>query len=258
MGELFTTLFINPTFNILLVFMYVFSTWGLPGSLGWAIIALTALFRMASNPFYKKQAQMAVQMELLRPEIEKLQKQYKEEPQKLQQEQMKLYKEHNINPATSCLGALIQLPIILALYRVLLKFFQTDISKIPAMLNKIAYADFLKGLPIDPHFLGFNLSVAPSHYAQNGIYYLAVPVVTAFLQYVQVVKTQPKKTAPATKEEQESFQAVFQKQMKVMFPIMIGYFSYILPVGLALYWNVFSLISILQTPKKAEIAIKGK
>lgn len=259
MGELFTTLFINPTFNILLVFMYVFSTWGIPGSLGWAIIALTALFRMASNPFYKKQAHMAVQMELLRPEIEKLQKQYKEEPKKLQEEQMKLYKDNNINPAASCVGAIIQLPVILALYQVLLKFFQTDILKISAMLNKIAYADFLKNLPIDPHFLGFNLSVAPSLYAQNGYQYLAIPLVTAFLQYLQVVKTQPKKSATKP-EDKDSFQAVFQKQMKVMFPIMIGYFSYILPVGLALYWNVFSIISILQTPKKMDEAlpVKGK
>lgn len=254
-GDIFNVLLINPTYNILLLFIFVFSSWGLPGSLGLAITALTSVFRLAFNPMYKKQAEMAVHMEELRPKIEKLQKKYKDQPQKLQQEQMKLYQEKGLNPASGCLIALIQLPIILALYRVLLQFFETSSSEITALLNKVAYADFLKDLPIDPMFLGFNLGVTPSQYQEYGMFYLIVPVVTAVLQYFQIIKTQPK---PAPKKESdkkdgkdtENFQAVFQKQMKIMFPIMIAYFSYILPVGLALYWNVFSLFSILQTRKK--------
>jgi YidC/Oxa1 family membrane protein insertase len=258
-GHIFNVLLINPIFNILLVFIFVLTTLHIPGSLGWAIIALTTLFRFAFNPFYKKQAEMAVHMEELRPKIEALQKKYKKEPQKLQQEQLKLYQERGINPASGCLVGLIQLPIILALYQVLLQFFQTDIKDIGAFLEKVAYADFLRDLPIDPHFLGFNLSVTPSQYQHYGYIYLLIPIITAALQYLQVVKAMPqkkedpeaakKKTKEEIKAEQESFQSVFQKQMKVMFPVMIGYFSYILPVGLALYWNVFSLFSIVQAMK---------
>ena len=256
-GAIFNLLLINPTFNILLVFIFVFTSLSIPGSLGLAIVALTSLFRLAFNPFYKKQAEMAIQMEEIRPKIEKLQKKYKGDQQKLQQEQMKLYQEKGINPASGCLVAIVQLPIILALYRVLLKFFETDISEVGEMLKGIAYADFLKDLPIDPWFLGFNLSYTPSHFQEHGIQYLAIPIITAGLQYLQVVQSQPKKKEESKKDNKkkdekkdESFQAMFQKQMKFMFPLMIGYFSYILPVGLALYWNVFSLFSILQMRKQ--------
>lgn len=254
-GTIFNIVLINPTFNLLLVFIFLFSSWSIPGALGWSIILLTTLFRLAFNPFYKKQAEMALHMEELRPKIEQLQKKYKEDPKKLQQEQMALYKERGINPASGCLIALIQLPVILALYQVLLKIFQTKEGVLTVFLDKVAYADFLKHLPLDPHFLGFNLGVAPSQYQQYGWYYLIIPLVTAALQYFQVVAAQPKKkeeekAIKPTTDDKESFQAVFQKQMKVMFPIMIGYFSYILPVGLALYWNIFSLFSIVQGKKK--------
>jgi YidC/Oxa1 family membrane protein insertase len=256
-GNIFNILLINPTFNLLLVFIFLFTSWNIPGALGWAIILLTTVFRLAFNPFYKKQAEMAIHMEELRPQIDKLQKKYKDDPKKLQVEQMALYKERGINPASGCLIALIQLPVILALYQVLLKFFQTKASALTVFLDKVAYFDFQKHLPLDPHFLGFNLGVAPSQYQQYGWYYLIIPVVTAALQYFQVVASQPQKAPEAAEmakksdpAEKDNFQAVFQKQMKVMFPIMIGYFSYILPVGLALYWNVFSLFSIIQGKAK--------
>ncbi len=259
-GTLFNVLLINPIFNLLLVFMFVFTSWNLPWSLGWSIIALTTVFRLAFNPFYKKQAEMALQMEELRPKIEAVQKKYKDQPQKLQQEQMKLYQEKGINPAAGCLIALVQLPIILALYQVLLKFFETDIHEIGKLLESVAYADFLKGLPIDPWFMGFNLSATPSQFQEFGAYYLLIPVITAALQYFQIVKTQPQRKEEPKKDgkQDDSFQSVFQKQMKVMFPIMIGYFSYVLPVGLALYWNVFSLFSILQTRRKNDSAKTSK
>jgi len=257
-GDIFNVLLINPTFNILLVFIFLLTSWGIPGSLGWAIIALTSLFRTAFNPMYKKQAEMAAHMEELRPKIEELQKKYKDKPQKLQEAQMKLYKDRGINPASGCLIALIQLPVILALYRVLLHFFELKGAELTTFLDSIAYVDFLKGLTIDPWFLGFNLAATPSQYQEFGVYYLALPLLTAVLQYFQITMTQPKpvektaeqKAADKKAGKDESFQAVFQKQMKIMFPIMIAYFSYILPVGLALYWNVFSLISILQVKNK--------
>ncbi len=251
MSELFTTVFVHPTFNILLVFVYVFTSWGLSGALGWAILSLSALSRIVLNPVYKKQSQMAVQMELLRPEIEELQKKYKEEPQKLQQEQMKLYQKHGLNPASSCLLGLIQIPIGIALFQVLIKFLQSKPAELAKHMKEVAYVDFLKTVSIDPHFFGFNLSIAPSHYQQVGIHYLLLPLITAGLQYVQITRSMPQSAVKKTEkkpEEQENFQAVFQKQMKIMFPIMVGYFSYILPSGLAIYWNVLSVISILQAP----------
>lgn len=81
-GQIFNVLLINPIFNVLLLFLFVFSSWGLPGSLGWAIIALTTFFRLLFNPFYKKQIDMAADMEEIRPQLEKLQKKYKKQSTK--------------------------------------------------------------------------------------------------------------------------------------------------------------------------------
>lgn len=258
-GEIFNVVLINPIFNILLVFMFVFTSWGVPGSLGLSIISLTTFFRLLFNPLYKKQADLSMAMEEIRPELNRLQKKYKKDPQKLQQEQLKLYKEKNINPAAGCLVMLVQLPLILALYQVLLRFFEAEnIEVLHKMLDKVAYVDVLKGLPIDPEFLGFNLGVAPSQFSQYGVYYLIIPVITAALQYFQITLTMPNMaeddTAKKDGKKDDSFQAVFQKQMKVMFPIMIGYFSYILPIGLALYWNVISLFYIYQGQRRKKLA----
>lgn len=258
-GEIFNVVLINPIFNILLVFMFIFTSWGVPGSLGLSIIGLTTFFRLLFNPLYKKQAELSMSMEEIRPQLNKLQKKYKKDPQKLQQEQLKLYKEKNINPAAGCLVMLVQLPLILALYQVLLRFFEAEnVEVLHKMLDNIAYVDVLKGLPIDPEFLGFNLGVAPSQFGQYGAYYLIVPVITAALQYYQIVLTMPKpaedEDAKKDGKKDDSFQAVFQKQMKVMFPIMIGYFSYILPIGLALYWNVISLFYIYQGTQRKKLA----
>lgn len=262
-GSIFNIALIHPIFNILLVFIFVFTSWSLPGALGWAIIALTSLFRIAFSPMYKKQIHMAEQMEVMRPKLEAIQKKYKGNAQKIQQEQLKLYQEHGINPASGCLLAIIQIPLVIALYQVLLSVFQdNNLSHISELTKSIAYFDFLRITHIDPMFLGFNLGVAPSTFQQNGYLYLILPALTAFLQYYQLKLTQPapkkdaqkeivKKDGKPAEKKEESFQEVFQKQSKFMFPLMVGYFSYILPVGLALYWNVFSLFSILQAKEKA-------
>jgi YidC/Oxa1 family membrane protein insertase len=106
----------------------------------------------------------------------------------------------------------------------------------------------LKISSIDPWFFGFNLAVSPK---QGGHwFYLLIPLITGILQYFQAVSMTP----PAAKQENEKnkkeggddFQKAMNTQMKFMFPIMIGWFSYTLPVGLSLYWNIFSLFSIYQ------------
>ena len=114
----------------------------------------------------------------------------------------------------------------------------------------------------------FSFSKGFTFYAQNmgSFYYLLVPVVTALLQYVQATKSLAIQPAPAaTSPEQKpssvggDFQSAMNTQMKYFFPLMIGFFSYQLPVGLSLYWNIFSIFSIIQsagktnTPKKKEL-----
>jgi YidC/Oxa1 family membrane protein insertase len=251
--NLFNTLLIFPTINVLLFFNFIFTKIGLPGSFGFAIIALTILVRLIVYPLSKEQILLARKMEEMRPHLDKLNQKHKNDKKKLQEEQMKLYKDMGINPASGCLYAIIQIPVFIGLYQVLNLFLtRGGFAKIATEVNKIVYFNFLKTNTLDPHFFGLNLAVTPSQYGKYGVYYLAIPVITAFLQYYQIKYTTPQQVKPKKegKAEEENMQVMMSKQMLIMFPIMIGFFSYRLPIGLALYWNIFSLFSILQTKKK--------
>lgn len=204
---------------------------------------------------------MARTMAKIKPQLDHLSKKHKDDKRKLQEEQMKLYKEMGVNPASGCLFALVQLPIFIALYNVLSLFFiNGGISKLVGQVNKIVYFEFLKITSIDPMFFGFNLSIAPSHFQKYGWYYLIIPALTAFLQYMQVKVATPKVDSPdktaevvLKKKEGSDMQSMMNTQMKYIFPVMIGWFSYTLPIGLSLYWNIFSLFSIIQAAKKVDI-----
>ncbi|MDU5413136.1 MAG: membrane protein insertase YidC, partial [Clostridium perfringens] len=80
------------------------------------IFLLTLLVRLILLPLNIKQTRSQQKMQEIQPEIAKLQKKYKNNPEKAQQEMMKLYKENNVNPMSGCLPLLIQMPILFALY----------------------------------------------------------------------------------------------------------------------------------------------
>lgn len=265
--DIFNTLLINPIINILLLFFFVLSAWNIPGAFGLAVIALTSSIRLAFQPFYGKQMETSRKLAEIKPEVDKLTEKYKNDKTKLQQEQLKLYQKHGINPASGCLVAILQIPFFIALYHVLRMFLEHGgLDTVADKVNQLVYFDFLKISHIDPWLFGFNLGVSPSQFREHGYQYLLIPLITAALQYFQVKLQTPPMPEPKEKKvvkkgdkpEAEDFQTVMQKQMKIMFPLMIGYFSYILPVGLALYWNVFSIISILQGKSQWKNKTKSK
>src|SRR3989344_1345624 len=253
-GAIYSVLLFNPTINVLLLFIFIFNTWHIPGAFGWAIIALTAFIRLLLNPLFAKQMKTARDIELLRPKLEALNLKYKKDKQQLQKEQLKLYQDNGINPASGCVTGLVQMPVFIALYQVLQLFLVNhNLAQVVEKVNKAAYFPALHISTIDPWFLGFKLGVAPSQFQKFGWYYLLIPVVTAILQYFQISLQTPgsatrKKAATDGKkpEKSDDMQSVMTSQMKFMFPLMIGYFSFVLPSGLALYWNIFSLFSILN------------
>lgn len=257
MGELFTIIFKDPTINLLLVFYHLFLKLHVPGAFGLAIIGLTVFIRALLHPFFKQQIELSEKMQTVKPHMDELQKKHKDDKKKLQEEQHRLYKEMGINPASGCVFAIIQLPIFLALYQVLFSFFQKgkDIKEVIAHINNSVYTPFLKIQTIDPHFFGLNLAIPPSLWNKYGWYYLLIPIITGILQYYQISLSTPKipkkpEAEVKDKKEEPDMQSMMSGQMKMMFPIMIGYFSYTLPIGLSLYWNVFSIFSIWQYRKK--------
>ncbi len=252
----FNTIFVIPILNILLLFYKFFSLLKIPGALGFSIIGLTLFIVLLLYPLTKKQKLIAEKLNELKPELDKLEKKYKNDKVKLQQEQMKLYQQAGINPGLGCLLPFAQFPFFIALYNVL-GLFLLDHKGVNVIknINQVVYFSFLKINEINPWFLGLNLALSPQ---KSGVwYYLLVPVVTGVLQYFQISlmtptlqsKTEKKEEKQEKKSETEDFQQAMNVQMKLMMPALIAWFAYTLPVGLALYWNVFSIFNIIQYRK---------
>ena len=259
MNQLFTTIFYQPTINLLVVFYKTFLFLHLPWAFGLAIVALTVFIRLILHPFFTQQMHMTKKMADLKPHLDKLSIKHKNDKNKLQQEQMQLYKDAGINPASGCLFMIVQIPVFIALYSTLQKFLVGGhATAVIKDVNKLLYSTSLHIQSIDPSFIGFNLALSPQK-AHIWYYYL-IPVLTGLLQYLQVSMTPtmatPKKDIKEDKKgkkeetsNSDDFQKAMNTQMKFVFPLMIGYFSYSLPVGLSLYWNIFSLFSIIQYRK---------
>jgi len=98
----FNTYLVFPILNLLILFYKVFLFIRLPGAFGFAIIALTAFVRLLFQPFFKRQMETASKMQELKPHLDKLSVKHKNDKKQLQQEQMKLYQQAGINPASGC------------------------------------------------------------------------------------------------------------------------------------------------------------
>lgn len=121
-GAIMTPLYYAVS-GILLVWHELFIRVGLDPAGGWswalAIVGLTVTIRALLIPLFVKQIKSSRNMQLLQPHIKELQKKYGHDRERLAQEQMKLWKEHNTNPFASCLPLLLQMPVFFALFRVI-------------------------------------------------------------------------------------------------------------------------------------------
>src|SRR5919199_1830427 len=110
MWNLWTT-FVGFLQNVLLTF-YAWT-----GNAGLAIILFTIVARVFILPLTLKSLQSTRKMQELQPQVKELQRKYGKEPQKLQEETMKLYREYKVNPAGGCLPMLLQFPIFIGVYQ---------------------------------------------------------------------------------------------------------------------------------------------
>jgi len=205
-------------------------------------------------PFVKQQLVASKKMMDLKPHMDSLKDKHKGDKQALAVAQMQLYKDHGVNPAGGCLPAIVQILLIYPLYQVIEAFLNP--TKGLERINYFLYDKswHLISLP-DPHFLGFNLADKPSDFARIGVVVLLIPVITALLQFVlskmmapQGVKPYPNDSSKELKEKakEDDMATAMQSQMLFLMPLMIGFFSFQFPLGLSLYWNTLSIMSIYQ------------
>lgn len=249
-GDIFSILFIYPITNLLVFLYHILANNHVPSALGFSIILLTIGIRLLVYPFASAQIKSTKQMQAMSPKMNAVKEKHKEDKKRQQEEMVKLYKEHNMNPAAGCLPILIQIPIFISLYNVLTKIVAVKSDAALQEINKVLYSDQLRITKIwDTTFFGIPLSGTPSHLFQSMPAIILIPVLTAVLQFIlskmMMPKVDPKAVVKKTGNS-DDFQAAFQTQSLYIFPLFIGFFSFSLPVGLSLYWNTFSIFGILQ------------
>jgi len=253
--NIFNQFLIWPFINLLILFYKAFALLHIPGAFGWAIVGLTLAIRLALRPMTKKQLESAQKMQLLKPHLDELNKKHKNDKRRFQEEQMKLYREHGINPAAGCLPLIISFPILIALYRVFFQVLNTgNMQEVVDQINHIVYFSALHISSIDLSFFGIDLAAKPSQWQSAGWWLLLIPVITGVLQWFQMKAMTPaqpvQKKSDKKDKKQDDFASEMQKQMQFIFPVMIGFAAYSFPFGLSLYWNTFSIMSIFDRPNR--------
>src|SRR3989344_1135754 len=200
----FNTFLINPILNLLVIFLKIFQTIGIPQALGVSIILLSATVRMAIWPLTSAQLKSSQKMAALKPHIDRVKEEHGHDKTRHQQELSKLYKEHGVNPLAGCLPLLLQLPVFFALYQVLFKVVDFSRADFLANINnKIYFPTFhLDKIP-DTKFLIFDLSAKPNQWQSAGVLILLIPVITGILQFIQSKMLSPQ-AAPVKVQKKEA------------------------------------------------------
>jgi YidC/Oxa1 family membrane protein insertase len=193
---------------------------------GISIIILTALLKFAMFPITAKTAKSTVKMQEMQPKMQALQEKYKDNPQKLNEQTAKLYKEIGYNPLSGCLPMVFQFVILFAMYNLFNNYFEfRGASFIPGWISDLSAGDNVKTL-------GFNIPLLGNH-----IRLLPVIYVISQLLFGKITNN------GGTTATQNAGQ---MKMMMYGMPILFFFLFYNAPSGLLLYWTISNLIQLGQ------------
>jgi len=199
----------------------LFNSW-IP-NYGVAIILLTILVRLMFWPLTHKSTISMRRMSEIQPKIKDIQKRFKDNPQRLQQEMMTCYRENKVNPMASCLPMLVQIPVFIALFTVL------------RSAVELRYAPFLWIADLsEPEALG-----ADSWFPWFGGLNI-LPILMAATMALQSALT----PSPSMGDEDKAKQQ--RMMMMIMMPVMMLFMFYSFPSALSLYWTLSQVVSIAQ------------
>ncbi|MEK7607707.1 MAG: YidC/Oxa1 family membrane protein insertase [Patescibacteria group bacterium] len=225
---MYTTFIYTPLYNGL-IFLADF----LPFlDAGVIIVLFTIIVKIVLFPLSKKAVRTQAMMKLIEPDLKKIKEKHKDNKQTQALETMKLYKEKKVNPFSSILLLLIQIPILWAIYKI---FYSSGLSDI----NTDILYSFVNVPPaISTFFLGI-IDVS-----QKNIWLAVIAAVTQYFQISFSAPNIPKKTEGGG--FQEDFARSMHLQMKYVLPIIIFFVSYQVAGALALYWATSNLFMIGQ------------
>ncbi len=250
-SSLFHLVLYKPIFNL---FVELYNI--LPGhDVGIVIFVVTVLIRLVLYPLTNSSIRAQKSMAELQPKLQHIQKEYVNDKQKQAQATMELYKKHKINPLSSCLPMLIQLPILLALFWVLRDGLASN------KLGENLYSFVHNPGTINAMSLGFINLAKPS------IVLALLAGVAQFFQAKTLSRKQPPKEAGEGGKD-EGMAAMMNKQMLYMMPVMTAIIGIRFPAGLTLYWFLSTALMVLQqliitkksthTPPSSGTVIEGE
>jgi YidC/Oxa1 family membrane protein insertase len=238
---------INPFITILL-FLYQI----LGGNVVLSIVVFTILVRLATYPLTRKQQQSSKAMQELQPELKKLQEKYKNDRERMAQAQMELYREYGVNPLAGCLPLLIQLPILLGLYRAIVATLAATPLQLLNLSGRLWVPELSSVVPLENKFLWLNLAVP------DPLYVLPILVVgTTFLQQKLLMPaTSSNNNSRSSGSDTADQAAQMTKQMMYIMPLMFGFFALSFASGLSIYFIGSNIIGIGQYALMGKINFK--
>lgn len=227
MGYLFQVIFYQPILN-LLVFLYNI----LPGhDIGLAIIIMTILIKLLLLPLSKQSIKSQKALQEIQPKIEELKKKHAANKEAQAKALMELYKQEKINPLSSCLPLLIQLPFFWAVFQV----FNNGLA---GKSLELVYSFINRPTTINPVSFGLLDLSKPN---------VILAILAGLAQYWQTKMLSTKRPAIKTEAaKDEEMTAIINKQMIYFMPALTVFIGLTFPGGLALYWLVTTLLTALQ------------
>ncbi len=232
MGDLFHAFIYQPIYNVLVFF---YNT--IPGhDFGVAIILTTLFIKVLFIPLSRKQIESQKKMQELQPKIKELQKKYKDNKEEQTKAIMALYKENKANPFSGCLPLIVQLIVLIAIYRVIINISQAGFT---------IHASDLYSFVVNPGevrhlFLNFVDLTTPNY---------VLAFLSAVAQYYQTRMLLQGNKQPVVTEKSSSqpdFAEIMNKQMLYLGPGITFFIGVTFPAALALYWLFSTLFMIFQ------------
>ena len=219
-------LFINPLTNML-VFLNIFAF----GNFGLAIILFTVILRVATIPFTLRQLESTRAMQAAQPQMQEIQKKYKD-PKRRQEEMVKLYREHNINPLGCLMPMIIQFGVFFALYRALAHLVGGSPESLVGLSQRLYPIGFLQEqIPLNQHFLWMDMGEADTTFI--------LPLLVGVTTYLQQRLTITPNASPQQQQQQQ--------MMTWLLPMMLVFFTLNLPSGVGVYWVVSTIFSVFAS-----------
>ena len=197
---------------------------------GLAIIALTVILKIILFPLSKKSAMGTLKMQEIQPKMQAIQAKYRDNPQKLNEETAKLYKESGYNPVSGCLPMILQMFILFALYNVFNNYFEfRGASFIKGWIDDLSEGEYIWSWKREIPLL--------SRFSQNKLRLL--PIIYTLSQLVTGKITQYGGAGTAQSQSQMKF-------MMYGMPILFFFILYNVPSGLLIYWIVSNVLQMVQ------------